>query len=221
MSDIPPGFCQCGCGQKTKIARFNAKAKGWQAGVPLKFIRGHNMTLLGLAQTKRAIGRKSTSSHGYIRVRCADGTRQYEHIIVAESAVGRKLKNFGQGHPETEVVHHVDGDKKNNNRSNLLICTHRYHVELHARLEQSPNWPQFAPRHHHPRGCARVGRVGFKGVSFNTSTGLFSALLTIKRKRHTIGHFAHAEQAAIAYDEAAIAHHGANWITNRSMGLLP
>jgi len=38
---IPSGLCQCGCGQKTKIAKQTDTTKGWQKGKPIKFIRGH------------------------------------------------------------------------------------------------------------------------------------------------------------------------------------
>lgn len=29
---------------------------------------------------------------------------------------------------KNEVVHHVDGNLKNNSRNNLVICTHKYHM---------------------------------------------------------------------------------------------
>lgn len=35
------GFCECGCGKKTKVPVFTDRAKGWVSGVPLRFIRGH------------------------------------------------------------------------------------------------------------------------------------------------------------------------------------
>lgn len=141
---IPPGLCQCGCGASTRLAPVSDRSKGWVKGQPLLYLKGHNVAKNGAAQTARAIGRKSLSSHGYVRVQVGKGRREYEHILVAEDALGRELRSFGTGHPETEVVHHIDGDKTNNAPGNLLICSHRYHIELHHRLEQSPNWPQFA-----------------------------------------------------------------------------
>jgi hypothetical protein len=55
---------------------------------------------------------------GYVRV----------HRIVAEKALGRKLKI-------DEEVHHIDGDKMNASPGNLLICSSRYHKELHQRCK--------------------------------------------------------------------------------------
>lgn len=42
-NDIPYGYCQCGCGQKTSIAPHNRAARGWIKGEPLRFLPGHNM----------------------------------------------------------------------------------------------------------------------------------------------------------------------------------
>lgn len=136
-------LCQCGCGQRVRLAPVTDRSKGWTKGQPLKFLRGHNAAINGARQTAEAIGNRQMTSHGYVRVMTAKGVRQYEHILVAERALGRPLKNLGVGHPDSEVVHHIDGDKTNNAPDNLLVCTHKYHVELHHRLEASPAWPEF------------------------------------------------------------------------------
>lgn len=78
-------------------------------------------------------------------VRVAANTRRYEHVLVAEAALGRPLRSFGTGNPNTEVVHHINGVKNDNRPENLLVCTHEYHVALHHRLSNSPAWPEFAP----------------------------------------------------------------------------
>ncbi len=39
--EIPFGYCHCGCGQKTKIAKENHKKYGWISGQPYKFVRNH------------------------------------------------------------------------------------------------------------------------------------------------------------------------------------
>ena len=53
-----------------------------------------------------------------------NGLYRYVHRIVAEKAIGRRLK-------KGEVVHHVYGDKMD--AVNLLICSDSYHRELHRR----------------------------------------------------------------------------------------
>lgn len=43
MSDaIEPGFCQCGCGERTKIADQTRESRGWVKGEPIRYIRGHH-----------------------------------------------------------------------------------------------------------------------------------------------------------------------------------
>ncbi len=38
---VPPGFCQCGCGRRTKISPFTNKTHNIKRGDPNKFIVGH------------------------------------------------------------------------------------------------------------------------------------------------------------------------------------
>jgi len=39
---IPVGFCQCGCGRKTIVARQNSLKNGWVKGQPHAYVRGHS-----------------------------------------------------------------------------------------------------------------------------------------------------------------------------------
>ncbi|MGG0891676.1 HNH endonuclease [Cytobacillus horneckiae] len=52
---------------------------------------------------------------------------QHTHRWVAELMLGRKLK-------PTEVVHHIDGDKRNNKPSNLMVfSSQREHLNWHKK----------------------------------------------------------------------------------------
>src|SRR5437016_3942841 len=68
----------------------------------------------------------------------------YEHILIAEKALGHYL-------PKTAEVHHIDGDVTNNANTNLVICENRkYHRLLHYRqkilaLGGDPNTQRFCP----------------------------------------------------------------------------
>jgi len=145
MSDIPIGLCQCGCGEQTRIAIVNDKTKGWTKGVPVSYVRGHHNRVKNKrgSESHNWKGGRSKSSHGYVVVWDDAGEKIYEHILVAQRILGRVLRFFGVGHANNEVVHHIDGNKKNNAPKNLLICTHSYHTSLHHRLEQSLAWPEF------------------------------------------------------------------------------
>jgi len=67
------------------------------------------------------------------------GRKLYEHTLAAERALGRPL-------PHGAEVHHVDGNRFNNEPSNLVICPDRaYHFLLHIRTRAmeacgNPNW---------------------------------------------------------------------------------
>lgn len=53
----------------------------------------------------------------------------YEHIYLVEKEMGRVLNN-------NEVVHHLDGNRKNNNISNLIVLSRSSHARLHKWIEQ-------------------------------------------------------------------------------------
>jgi hypothetical protein len=69
------------------------------------------------------VGRTWVNNHGYL----VYGSGRLVHRLVAEKAMGRKLK-------EGEEVHHVNGDKKDSRRDNLVVCTRSYHQLIHERL---------------------------------------------------------------------------------------
>ena len=49
---------------------------------------------------------------------------RHTHRVIAEQILGRPLKR-------NEVVHHIDGNKRNNTPENLLVMTHSEHSRLH------------------------------------------------------------------------------------------
>lgn len=72
--------------------------------------------------------------NGYVGVRATGhpkatgrGSYVYEHVIVAERALGKHLPNGAQ-------VHHLNGRKNDNAGSNLVVCQdYAYHALLHQR----------------------------------------------------------------------------------------
>ncbi len=84
-------------------------------------------------------GGKTITTAGYIAVRCSEHPRAssngyvFEHILVAEEKMGRPLKWFGPGHPDSEIVHHLNGDRTDNHPANLQITCHVEHMfEIHG-----------------------------------------------------------------------------------------
>ena len=55
-----------------------------------------------------------------------NGKTDREHRFIAEDMIGRKLKT-------NEVVHHKDGNKRNNSPENLIVVTRSEHAKIHAK----------------------------------------------------------------------------------------
>lgn len=88
-----------------------------------------------------------------------------EHVLIAEAALGRRL-------PRGAEIHHVDGDRSNNARTNLVICQSiAYHKLLHVRAAVlraggDPNTQRICSV------CKRVKDLAaFNRSSANKSTG--------------------------------------------------
>lgn len=111
MSNIPAGFCLCGCGQRTAVASKTDYRRGAVKGLPMNYVESHNSRI-----TRRS----------YVRHRI-NGESVQEHVAVATRALGKPL-------PRGAEVHHVDENKRNNAGRNLVVCQDRsYHQLLHVR----------------------------------------------------------------------------------------
>jgi transcriptional regulator of aromatic amino acid metabolism len=68
-----------------------------------------------------------TIEQGYVKIssNAICPKRKREHQIVMENYIGRELK-------EDEVVHHIDGNKQNNNINNLALMDRSAHARLHS-----------------------------------------------------------------------------------------
>lgn len=78
---------------------------------------------------RRPNGTGNVNIDGYIDI-SINGVRKYEHIRIAESALGKKL-------PKGACVHHVNENRSDNRPSNLVICPNdAYHKLLHRRMKK-------------------------------------------------------------------------------------
>jgi len=127
--------CECGCGSPAPIAKRTNRSDGAIKGFPQRFIRGHSMGGKYGAENPNWKGGVFNRADGYAFVRSpthakATKTRRYfyEHILIAEKAIGRCL-------PDKAVVHHVNQIPSDNRNNNLVICQdNSYHRLIHRRM---------------------------------------------------------------------------------------
>lgn len=78
--------------------------------------------------SRRKNGTGNINKGGYLDIR-VDGKRIYEHVHVAEKALGKPLPNGAK-------VHHVNEIRSDNKNNNLVICPNEaYHRLLHVRMK--------------------------------------------------------------------------------------
>ncbi len=127
LHDVSAGLCECGCGERTRIAACSDKKRGHVKGQPYRFVAHHSVRRYQIPRdedTEAGGGYVARRAPGHPRER---GGRVRVHILVAEAALGRYLV-----YPEQ--VHHVDRNPKNNAPDNLVICQDfPYHHLLHMR----------------------------------------------------------------------------------------
>lgn len=122
----------------------------------------------------------------YLAVRCIRRTggrtrRVLMHRIILARMLGRPLTR-------RDMVDHADGNPLNNQRSNLRLAS----------------WAENGFN----RSRQANGTSGYKGVTWFKRRQKWQALIQCRGKRHFLGYYDTAEEAAHAYDAAARELHG-------------
>jgi hypothetical protein len=120
------------------LADFSNKSKNPEGYAKLKNYTGQsqNMTSINRKLNPSRMTVTTRSKLRQARLQTEHNGRTYakfygrlQHRLVAEKMLGRKLR-------EDEVVHHIDGDKRNNDPENLMVMTAAEHGRFHLRLHR-------------------------------------------------------------------------------------
>lgn len=149
-SDIPAGgrvYCGSACYTRAKRAAVGEKAGGWRGG-PVRLI----CTVCGKvfescvaeASRRRTCGSACRAESlrgrfvGPLSPKWRGGYRRPDgYWVVTIAGVGRVRRNrlaYEQAHgpiPPGMIVHHIDGDKANDDPANLTLLTRTEHMRLH------------------------------------------------------------------------------------------
>lgn len=131
-------------------------------------------------EDKSLLDEKWYLSHGYISRQIKIGGEQYQQRI------HREVLGLTKG--DKVQVDHINGNKYDNRKSNLRLCT------------QSENKKN--------KGKYRTNKSGLKGVSYKKSNEKYCSQITVDGKTIHIGLFDDKENAAYVYDQFAKSLHG-------------
>lgn len=120
-------FCSRRCAridQAKSWSRPPLKCEHCGIEFPWKLVHGNPQRFcsprcLGLSRRTGGV-----NDQGYVVVVGGDGRKVKAHRLVMEQHLGRKLRR-------DEVVHHIDGNRANNDVSNLVVMTAEEHDRLH------------------------------------------------------------------------------------------
>lgn len=122
-------LCECSCGQDAGYFNRTKSYIGIKKGDPRRFINGHNTRKLSSEEQSRRGNFNDGSKLRNIPKKHGNSYIKFKHIhlhrLIAEKKLGRKLI-------KGEIVHHIDGNKKNNNIDNLEVMTQSEHARKHS-----------------------------------------------------------------------------------------
>jgi hypothetical protein len=127
----PNGYCFCGCGKKTELAKVSSFRDETVKGKPLKWIKGHHLSFIHRDNPNYG---KYKNNYGYTYILLKAIPK--EDLILVQSMITKFAGNFAVsehryvmakhlGRPliKGENVHHRNGERSDNRIENLELWT--------------------------------------------------------------------------------------------------
>ena len=130
----------------------------------------------------KVIVEQRTSTYGYSMAHLyknGKGKPHYVHRLVASTWVANSS--------EKPCVDHIDGNRANNNYENLRFATYAENSQNRKKLTNTTNTTSI-----------------YKGVCFKPASKKWNARININKKEKFLGSYESEEEAAKAYNEAAV-----------------
>jgi hypothetical protein len=115
------------CGKE--FTRVKARPQGEKHFCSYQCMRDYNSK--GIVKENGVLMKRETDKKYRLRS-IGNGKMKQEHRIVMEEYLGRELL-------PTEIVHHIDGNKLNNDISNLMIVSNSEHMKIHVKMRAAEN----------------------------------------------------------------------------------
>lgn len=233
-STITFGYCQCGCGEKTNLARQNSTKKGWVKGSPLFFINGHSNR--GPATPRKGSPIKEWFSDSLNREMSAE---QGESLFSIPLTKGMKTivdkqdyselsqwnwQTFGRPEksPYSARTVYVLNNKQRSGYKLITVFLHRQILRLPVGSELEGDHVNGDPLDNRRSNLRivshrensmnqkryRTNTSGCSGVTFHKRNGKWNSSITVNYKKLFLGAFQDFESAVMAREQAEDKYYG-------------
>lgn len=119
------------CSKSCSLKHIHTGRKPWNVGKKLHYNvwnKGKSNPKIAMEKHHNWKGGRTHTAQGYILLREKTRVSKLEHRVIMERHIGRKLNT-------EEVVHHIDGNRGNNDITNLMLFpSNSEHIKHHAKL---------------------------------------------------------------------------------------